>query len=73
MHCKGKWSNLRPEQKKGSTSQSKIHLPWRREVFEGAGVTPVEEFHGCGAVGASASLRKGEKLGGSSGMDTWPS
>lgn len=33
----------------------------------------MEEFHGRGAVRAAASLRKEEKLGGSSGMDTWPS
>lgn len=36
-------------------------------------MTPMEEFHGRGAVRAAASLRKEEKLGGSSGMDTWPS
>lgn len=72
-NSKGKWSNLRLEQKKRRTFQSKILLPWRQEVFKGAGLTPMKEFHGCGAVGAAASLRKGEKLGGSSGMDTWPS
>lgn len=70
-NCKSKGSNLRPEQKKGRTFQSKILPTQRREILKGAGVTPMEEFHRCGAVGAAASLRKGEKLGGSSGMDTW--
>lgn len=67
-NCEGKWSNLRPEQKKGRTFQSKTLLPGRREAFKWAGVTPVEKFQGCGAVRAAASLRK---LGGNSGMNTW--